>query len=147
LERLDRDAISLADKNKLSTMGNMLSPLGFRRPKDESDNELQQLAILRQRGRDVLQKEIKNEAKKCFKNYRQSADVARMSLALLLKEEPDARHTFNRKGSANSCSDAGIIKDALFLNAWVLSEDKGVRTMASYCDVRALRKLSPSDIA
>ena len=147
LERLDRDAISLADKGKLDTMGNMLSPIGFRRPKDEPDKELQRLEALRQRGQDALQKEIKDKAQKCFKNYRLSTEVARMSLALLLEKEPDARRTFDRKGSANSYSDAGLIKDALFLNAWVWSEDRGARQMAFYCGVRAFTELSPSVLA
>ena len=144
LERLDRDAISLKDKGKLDTIGSMLSPLGFRRPKEEPDKELERLQALRQRGQDVLQKDIEDKAPKCFKNYRLSAEVARMSLALLLEKEPAARHTFDKKGSVNSFSDAGLVKDALFLKAWIWSEDWGARKMASYCNVRAFRKIIPS---
>jgi hypothetical protein len=144
LERLDRDAISLKDKGKLDTIGNMLSPLGFRRPMDEPDEELERLKVLRQRGQDALQKEIEDKAQKCFKNYRLCTEVARMSLALLLEKEPAARHTFDRKGSANSFSDAGLVEDALFLKARIWSEDWGVREMATYCNVGSFRKIIPS---
>ena len=143
LERLDRDIISLKDKGKLDTIGtlkNEFNPLGFKRPKEESDKELERLKALRQLGQDVLHKEIEAKAQKCFKNYRFSTEVARMSLALLLEKESAARHTFNRNGSANSFSDAGLVKDALFLKAWIWSEDKGARKMATYCNVRPLHE-------
>jgi hypothetical protein len=143
LERLDRDTISLKDKAKLDTIGTLESefnPLGFKRPKEESDKELERLKVLRQLGQDVLQKEIEAKAQKCFKDYRLSTEVARMSLALLLEKEPAARHTFDRNRSANSFSDAGLLKDALFLRAWIWSEDGGVRKMATYCNVRPMRE-------
>ena len=46
LERLDRDTISLKDKVKLDTIGTLESkfnPLGFNRPKEEPDKELERL--------------------------------------------------------------------------------------------------------
>ena len=46
LERLDRDTISLKDKDKLRTIGTIKSefnPLGFKRPEEEPDKELERL--------------------------------------------------------------------------------------------------------
>jgi len=75
LGRLDQDAISLADKHKLETLGNMNSPLGLKRPKEEPDKELDRLEALRRTGQDALLKEIAEKIPKCFKNYRVCADV------------------------------------------------------------------------
>ena len=139
LERLDQDAISITDKTKDEPASD--------RPKDEPNTELERLEKLRQCGQTALQSAITEKISKCYKDYRLCIDVARMSLALLLEKEPSARHTLCRKGSVNSYSDAGLIKDALFLNAWVWSEDSLARKMASYCGVRAFRELTPSMLA
>ncbi|MBP9902406.1 MAG: hypothetical protein KBH45_13160 [Verrucomicrobia bacterium] len=142
LERLDRGAVSVADKTKLASVGSILSPIGFSRPKEEPDEELERLTALRQHGQVALRREIEAKTPKCFRNYRLSTEVARMSLALLLEKEPAAQRTFDRKGSANSFSDAGLIRDALFLKTWVWSEDGGARKMASFCNVRAVREIT-----
>lgn len=144
LGRLDRDAISLFDKAKLESTGSMLSPLGFRRPREEPDEELERVGALRKRGEDALESEIKARAPKCFRNYRLSTEVALLSLALLLEKEPSAQRTFDQKGSANSFSDAGLIKDALFLRSSPWSEDRGARRMASLCGVQSFRNITRS---
>jgi hypothetical protein len=139
LSRLDDDAISTTDKTKDTPASE--------RAKEEPENELERLAVVRQRGPDTLANEIKIKLPHCYKNYRLCIEVSRMCLAMLLEREPSARHTLCRKGSVNSYSDAGLIKDALFLNAWVWSEDSLARKMATYCGVRALPELDSSVLA
>ena len=68
-------------------------------------------------------------------------EVARWCLALLLIKDRDARHRFEKQGSVNSFCDAALVKDALFWNAGILSGDGGVRRMARFCKLTALREL------
>ena len=84
---------------------------------------------------------IQTSARKSFKDYRISCSVARMCLALLLIQERKARGRFESMGSANAFSDAGLLKDALFFKASILSQDQGVRQMASFCGVTVRRDL------
>ena len=159
IDQLDEEFFSLYDRDELSTVGNFRSPLGIKKPFDECTTELthllnpirQQLLLrmLDPRGlpaRSSLLKQIQSKALRCFKDYRQSIETARLCFALLLIEDPEARHLFNSKGSVNGFGDAALIKDALFFNAKILSNDFGVKRMAGYCGIITLPelKLPPS---
>jgi hypothetical protein len=141
LDRLDDAMLSLKDREKLRTLGDFCSPQSFSNPKEEPDPEILRLNALITEGADALLKRIQDDVPHCFRDYRKSVTVARACLALLLTKNPDARRRYENQGSVNSFSDAGLIKDALFFHAGILSNDNGVRKMAGYCRVKALGAL------
>jgi hypothetical protein len=154
LDRLDDALLSLYDREKLTSIGDFDSVSGFRKPKEEPSTELERLRriiraeLLQRLGVRAgcplpmgLPQLIQTSARKSFKDYRISCSVARMCLALLLIQERKARGRFESMGSANAFSDAGLLKDALFFKASILSQDQGVRQMASFCGVTVRRDL------
>jgi hypothetical protein len=155
IDRLDEDLMSLLDRDKLATLGNFSSALGIKKPFDECGPELfrlvnpvRQQLLLRLRkqcglGASAgLLHQIQSKGARCFKDYRQCIEVARLCFALLLIEDREARRRFNSKGSVNGFGDAALIKDALFFNAKILSNDFGVRRMARYCGITTVRELT-----
>lgn len=84
---------------------------------------------------------------RCRGNYRWSIEVARLCFAWLLGSskkvvQKKAVENYHKKGSANGFLDAGIIKDALFFGAKILTQDKGVDSMANCCGIKAIPKLN-----
>jgi hypothetical protein len=148
LDRLDDALFSLYDRKKLTSIGDFDSLYGFRRPKEEPIIELERLKriiraeFLQRLGVRAgcplgmgLPQLIKTSALESFQDYRTSCNVARMCLALLLIQDRKVRSRFDSMGSTNAFSDAGLLKDALFFRADILSQDQGVRRMASFCGV------------
>jgi hypothetical protein len=144
LALLDNAALSLHSRRKLATIGDFNHPLGIKNPKAEVHEEEERLEGLVQMGGIALKGKVEQMRTSCFADYRRSIEVARLCLACLLATEPKARNTFKKKGAANSFRDAGVIKDALFLKAGILSGDKLVQKMARMCGISAYEAM-PND--
>lgn len=153
IDRLDDTISSLDDRNKVLVFGDHRI---LKNPRDESPRETQRLTeFMRAELLNLLVKradlqpttpplleQIQEGLGQCFGNYRRSIDVARLCYAQLLTRSSRAVQNFLKKGSVNGFLDAGLIKDALFFNALILTQDAGVREMANYCGIKTFKELT-----
>lgn len=94
-----------------------------------------------------IQRDITRNAPACRYSWEDSVKVAVLCFALLLIREGKARTRFGRDDKPNVLGDAMLIRDALFLHAGILSNDKEVRKMASFtglpelvCDAKVIHR-------
>jgi len=82
---------------------------------------------------------IKSNARRCLFNWELSAYVARHSYALLLAEHfPKIHEEIAEREYWNVFGDTQILKDALFLEAGILSGDKALARMGGYCGLECV---------
>ena len=76
----------------------------------------------------------------CFQDFATSAEAADLAYSRLLltkgEEGRKARTDFSALDKVNLFGDSLLIQNALFLNADILSLDKGVKKMAGFCRIR-----------
>jgi hypothetical protein len=86
---------------------------------------------------------IERERGKCFKDFWKSNDVVRWGFTLSLLSGPhvaETRSDFAKPLYPNLFGDCHLIQNALFLNAGVLSRDKGAKKLARICGVECLNE-------
>jgi len=164
IRRLDEWALSTFDRNKLKSIGNLDSPasrVSVASPRAVAREVAMLLGEIRRqlihvlgRGKapgrrrkpestdQVLYVDIRSKCGSCFANMYSSIEVARRAFALLLINSEKARQNFRKKGPSNGFQDAGLVANALFFRAAILSEDEGVGQMARYCEVKPYRRLA-----
>jgi hypothetical protein len=148
IDRLDRAYLSIHNRKKV------IADSEFKNPRDEGAEQLNALRLIMWRcvlwmayrraglllGSSIVEA-IRGLVPRCLKNYRLSANVATLCFARLLVDSENARNNFEKNGSMNGFMDAGLIKDALFFNAGILSRDREVGRMARYCGIRVKTRL------
>lgn len=152
VDRLDENAISVLDRKKVLTFGDNQI---LKNARDEDPEEIERVRRtirtelvlqLTQRGGLTptvasLRSQIQQSVGACRGDYRRSIEVARLCYARLLSSNANAIKNYRNKGSLNGFLDAGIIKDALFFEAKILTRDDGVKSMAKYCGIETVKEL------
>jgi hypothetical protein len=92
---------------------------------------------------DQMQQKINDQLSRCFGNFGLSCCTAEFVYALMLVKtfhnDSGEREKF-MNNDKHLFGDTGIIRDALFFEALILSDDeKHVHKMASYCRIRCLK--------
>jgi hypothetical protein len=148
IDRVDRAYLSIHNRERI------IADANFKNPRDESIRQLNAIrSVMRmcimwmlykragfRVGSSLLQA-IRGLVPQCFKNYLWSGKIATLCFARLLIDSHQARNRFESKGSMNGFMDTGLIKDALFFNAGILSGDRAVGRMARYCGIRVKTRL------
>ncbi len=84
---------------------------------------------------------VHKEGWNCSGDFLKACEVGRRCYALLLVDQPDVRKEFADQNYRNALGDARLIKDALFLQGGILSNDKHVKRMASYVELDSVSSL------
>jgi hypothetical protein len=97
------------------------------------------------RGKARLMKEIAELRPYCIGSYQISIFIARRCAALLLNENaPDLKPKIDEewqklfRNHPNVHGDTQLVQNALYLNAEILTKDKGVHKMAEYCGLKCV---------
>lgn len=99
-------------------------------------NSIKQLKVESIQKKDAeLAAYLVSNLRKCFKNFDQSEIAARYGYARLLLRSPRTRNEFEMQDYPNVFGDLQLVQNALFLQASILSKDKGVHKMARFCGV------------
>lgn len=86
----------------------------------------------------ALKISIEQKRNQCFKDFWISNDVSRYAYSRLLLASRKARNEFADFDYPNVFGDSHLVQNALFLNAGILSKDKGVKQMAKFCGLPCL---------
>jgi len=97
-------------------------------------------------GKEYLLADILEHRQHCVRSYERCILIARNCAAMLLNEDaPELKHLVGNEwkkflgNHPNALGDTMLIHNALFFDAKILTEDKGVKRMATYCGVKCLQ--------
>lgn len=91
-----------------------------------------------------LRLSIERERIKCFGRFWESNDISRFAYARLLLCSGQARREFSQIGYRNVFGDRGLIQNALFFDAGILSKDKGVAKLARLSGIQCRQTIKDS---
>ena len=104
--------------------------------------DLPPIEVAQQKQKDLI-KYIRIEGRKCFSDYRTSMNIAGLCHAALLLEQDEIgvkmRKEFNDPDRRNVFGDVLLLRDALWFNARILSNDRAIMRMAEYLSLPGIK--------